>query len=273
MSSFIDVDESKLSIDSKPLASLARRVAKPRRTGNTEADLQLKMQYTSLVRCVDWLVKHPNQITGVWNLMQTHNFDAHVAQQSSSSEWTGNYKILAKIPQAWMAQFLMSRYDELTKDNLNKLLGIDADAITTLFLLEVQLQGTFIFPAACKDKTIASKVFNSRADDCNRRVGVLLKAGGLNLTTGALNMGKGGCFTLEFSEELTCISVTHTATQAKATLPKHIVITTEFKMVDNYIDHLARVELGYTTHYLWSLFPAESDFLKKMIKELPSCVN
>jgi len=140
------------------------------------------------------------------------------------------------------------------------------DNIRTLFAFETQTLGSTSFPSACHDKYIATKTFTTRAQQVGDRLKNFLDQEGIQ-SSGALDFSKGGCYKLEFGQDGKCTNVVH-CTGAKVQMPSHVVITTEFSLIDNHLDHLARVELLPCNYLLYEFFVAKKPgVLEHMIKD------
>jgi hypothetical protein len=262
------------SCDGQPLAALAMKVPKVRLTGDLTTDTRKSIERDAFVRIVDKLSKYPQYIMHLHGIMLSQDLtaDGSLAQPLGKLDWTGNYSNLSKIPKTWVAQYLMNRARalgvELTQTLLNKLEEESVDNLRVLFSFETQTTLTLSFPTPCHDKHIASKTFNSRAAQVGSRLKSFIQAGGIS-ATGALDFSKGGCYELIFDEaSARCVGVKH-CTGEEAAVPQHVLITPSFDLVDNHLDHLARVELPPCNYYLMDFFKAVTGckFTQHIIKD------
>eukprot|EP00969_Alexandrium_andersonii_P180811 7990333-Alexandrium_andersonii.AAC.1 len=210
-------------------------------------DAQKSIEFDCMVRIIDKMCKQPSIIVPLHGLMQSHDLEKvhSLASRVTVGSWTGQYKQLDRIPKSWTTEYLLSRahflgLNVITHELLSKIEQDSMDALPMLFSFETQTVGAMAFPQQCSDKTICSKTFSKRAEQVGDRLKHLVLAGALG-TEGKIDFGKGGCFTLKFAEGK--LSELKHCTGVVAEVPSHVQITTAYTLVDNHLDHLARVEL------------------------------
>lgn len=258
------------SCDGQPLSALASKIPKIKRTGDLRVDTQKTIERDAFVRIVDKLSKYPKYILPMHGIMMSQDFNAETMATAAptKSEWTGNYGCLGKIPKEWICQWLLHRSEKLgaslTAAHLAKIEEDSPENIKMLFSLETQTLPHQNFPSTCHDAYIATKTFNERASQVGNRLAKFMSAGGIR-DDGSLDFSKGGCYKLQFEGDR-CSTIVHIS-GTKATLPAHVVITKDFVLYDNHLDHLAKAELLPSTYTLIELFPKGCDLDKLAMRK------
>ena len=152
----------------------------------------------------------------------------------------------------------------MTQDFLSKVEEEDSENILNLFYFEAQIMPHLNFPSQCSTNYLATRAFDSRAEEVGNRLLRFVENGGFR-EDGSLDFKKGGCYELEFEDDKAS-TVKHIS-GATVTLPSHVLITQEFTLHDNHMDHLARVELKPSMFALWTFFDDSHPFVKLIIKE------
>lgn len=257
----------KNSCDGEPLAALAKKVPAVRRTGDRTADRVKSIQRGALIRIVDQLSKYPEYILPLHGVMMSEDLLVSTKQQTQHRlEWSGDYKVLASIPIAWEAQYLISRFRSLgiqmAQETLDLVEAQNPDDIKLLFAFDIQCALTLPMPAECKDAKIATQTFVRRAEVCGDRLKHLAKTGAFK-QPGRVLFSE-GCFSLEFDATTQVVTrVKHICGESVA-IPPHVRITQDFDLVDNHLDQFSRVELPLVSFNLASFFSASVSFKSHM---------
>lgn len=257
------------SCDGKPLAPLAKRIPRPKTTGNRDLDTKRSFEYSCMTRIVDRMSKDPEVISHLHNFMLNTNMKSlETAREKGNAEWTGEYKSLERVPRSWMSEFLVRRARDtgcdqiFNQDTLKRLCDENQQQVDMLFYFETQTVGSMPFPKGLEDPYTAATVFSRRAAQVGERLKDLTRAGGL--AQGNRVDFRKGCYELEF-EGAWLKSVRHVSSNVKVqSFDEHIRISTRFELVDNHLDHAARVTLNPTSYTLCDLFPADCAFKRTM---------
>jgi hypothetical protein len=236
-------------------------------------DAKRIIDYNYMVTIIDTMSKKPQTISGLYGLMRTMNLEViHEAKEFGKDEWQGNYKTLERIPKEWIGEYLVKRAVDL---NLQKVVNREAlkaignesiHGIQMLFQFETQTIPQLSFPEVAKDKAVATLMFENRAEAVGHRLNWLVQKGAFAVP-GKVNFFSAGCYKLEFAGEI-LTGVAHCSGIA-GIIPDHLkgFITKKFHLVDNHLDHMAKVELKPSEHYLWKFFLDDAPFRQKMIQK------
>lgn len=242
------------------LSPLAKKVPRPQRTGDHMVDAKRHIDYNCKVAIIDKMEKEPYIIQPLHGLMQSHDLKNMASVDvEKGSPWTGNYKHVQSLPRGWMSEYLLARARALgieafiTKQVLADLEVFCSDAIPTLFFFDTQLAPGCAWPPVLNDKYVASRTVIKRSEEVGNRLAVAVRKGLLS-TPKQFDFMKAGCYELLFGENR-LQTITHIS-GALAEVPDHIVVTKQFKLEDNHLDHLARVTLPPAKFYLWEFFGA-----------------
>lgn len=257
------------SCDGQPLSALAKKAPRPKPTGAKDLDMRLTFEHSCMVRIIDRMCKDPSVIMPIHSFMINTNMEQlSSAREVGASEWTGNYRQLERVPRAWMSEFLLKRAKDTGCDQTftpalaKNICNESAQHIDMLFYFVTQTVPSMMFPKGLQDPRLASTVFSRRAAQCGDRLKNLCLNGGF-AKEGSVDFKK-GAFELQFQNDL-LKQVTHVATGLHAhSFGDHIRISTRFELVDNHLDHAARVILRPTVFHLYELFPESAPFRRNM---------
>ena len=213
---------------------LARKVPKPRKTGNDLVDSEAEKQRQDFMEIITTLTRHPKLVSGTHGHMR--KLLLALKQQEGSPKFLVD--CAKAIPPEWWAAWVVSVSD-FTKEDLVSIRHADNEGPLQLGLFATQL-------------SIGLKLDeNSRNKDCFWRVCVRLhEQNGLRLPglkalmdfdirTGQLDWGRGS-YQLVFNEARMS-QVTHRATAAVATIPAHVVVSSAFGLKFGWSDYDAQV--------------------------------
>ena len=226
-----------------------------------------KIGRDQLVMICDKLVKYPNFVKDIHSILFSSQY-AVAQDNGSSGVWTGNYTMLGKIDNEWMAKWLFNRLGQkgLTKEMLGDLENVDEDQVPCLFAYEIQLPLSTTCPKF-ESEGEASLAFKARADSvgCPSRVEKLIRDGGV--TPRGL-VFKNACFTIKW-EGHQAKSITHTATGEKVEIPDAAAIDSTFDLLDNHLDSSARVKMrsGPRDDHLHKFFDDDAAFKKLIVHD------
>ena len=247
------------SCDSKALSPLAKKVPQVAKGGPKTLLKARTFQRDALVRIVDQLSKYPEYILPMEAAMKSEDllFTINKGGAVASTDWTGEYKTLQHLPLSFKLQYLKFKAEELKLDGFaldifQKIQTVDPLEIHLLFSFDVQVHLSSWYPDGMSDAALATKLFSLRADEVGNRLGKLWEAGGL-VVQGKVDYSKGGSFELEWPEKGDHASELTHCSGAKVVLPAHAQISKDFVLVDNHLDHYARVELRQTPPIVWYL--------------------
>lgn len=253
------------------MSAIAAKLPKPRPTCNKLLDTRRSFEHSRFTRLVDKMAKYPKEIQPLHNFMMSDDLmNMNDIEPEAPGEWTGDYRSIDRIPRGWITEYLLWRARSLACDqvlSLNKLQALeesDPDSISMLFAYDTQTVGTMQFPKSLKLKAVATKAFARTADLVGNRLKGLANRGAFG-TDDKISFMR-GCFDLRFDLEGRCASIEHLPTNEVVNgLPTHISITNKYRLIDNHLDHLARVELLPAKFLLHELFPESARFRKLMV--------
>lgn len=259
------------SCDGKPLGRIASKITKPKSTGDQAFDAKKMLEHDAFVRIVDKMEKCPSVIMPLHGFMQTFDLTTFGSlAQKSPGQWTGDYRTIDRIPKGWISEFLVKRSIQLgmsalvSDKTIAELEQRSPDAIPTLFNFETQTMGTMMFPPDCRQREIASLVFTKRAEEVGNRLLALSKNGGFS-TPGVVDYKK-ACFQLHFNDQGVVERITHVTGADSGPLPAHVQVTQAFSLMDNHLDHCARLVLGPAKYMVADFFREDAPFKRLMVQ-------
>lgn len=227
---------------------MAKRVARPKRTGNLLDDNRAEQEFNAMVFLVDHLAKNPSYV------MPMHGHLLNLIRQESMTtheDFFANATILSKLPEDWVVSFLAEK-SALSLRDLARVKAADPEGLRRLFSFGLQLPTGARLPPAMAEKAVAAKALAARCVDVGNRFknwnSKRLHA------DGSLNWLY-GCYQLTF-ENNRATRITHCLGDT-AELPDHVVVTPAFTLVDNHCDWSARVSLAGTEHKLYAYFSSD----------------
>lgn len=242
------------SCDGKPLSSLALKVPPIKKSGDLSTDTTRNSERDAMVRVIDKMAKYPACVLPIHGYMMSTDFESIASVSGScSEEWTGDYACIKNLPKSWMVSFLQFRSKGLLltwKMDAKLIEKADPMYIPHLFCFETQTAMSQPLPAECMDKHVCTKVFDTKADQVEPRLKRFIADGGVAASGNV--QWKHGCFRLHFTDHK-CTRVEHIS-GTTVDLPAHIVITSDFSLMDNHSDLLARAELAPAKILLHTLF-------------------
>lgn len=160
---------------------------------------------------------------------------------------------------------MASKIDKLITANfLSQVALADTDGIGVI--LATQLLGTMSVPDAMQnDRRMMSLALTKRAASRGTYLTSFARAGGFARPIGLMGLvGKHGCYRLKFTEGYFS-SVVHIS-DAEGAVPPHLqrTITQEFVLLDNHLDHAARLELSPSQYFLHDGFAPSAQFKEDM---------
>jgi hypothetical protein len=261
----------KNSCDGSDLHPFAKRVPAVHRGGSPAVQKLRAQQHDALVRIVDQLMKYPGYILPVQNELLNGNLLFKAEDIAEKGEWTGDYKSLGKIPESWMMDFLreLAENQQVPQITLEKLKSVSAhssDNIDLLFSTSVQLPTTMPFPEDMADVVVALRTLKARSEEVGARLRILVNGGGLK-ADGSVVCGPGaGSYDILFRESTDgyATSIIHCQSKLSVPFPSHIKMDRTWLLIDNHLDHLARVEKHPCRYFLRDLFPPDAAFKRCM---------
>jgi len=100
------------SCDGNPLAPLAKKVPRVRRSGDLSADTRASIERDAFVRIVDKLSKYPAFILPMRGIIMSQDFSGATVsggKSANNDEWAMNCRSIGKIPKTWIAEWLLHR--------------------------------------------------------------------------------------------------------------------------------------------------------------------
>lgn len=260
---------AELGFDGKALSAFAKKVPKAMPSADPQTNQQRMLERSCLTRIVDQLMKDSSNITLVHSFLLTYD---PASAKKPATEWSGQYKTLGQIPTGWLSEYIMHRATVdnahgITEDFLSKVDFADSENISTIFSCILQLPLSLAFPSdLLEDPFVARATFDARCDEVGERLAAMRMNGAFTIA-GALDMKKGGPYSLEFNEAGKCIKVKH-ATGAEIPVdPETAAITRDFALVDNILDAKALITYKSRKDTLHEMFAeAGGEFLSTMWK-------
>lgn len=267
---------AKSSWDGKEWSTFAEKAPVPRKTGNAAVDSAREPQRHWKMVIVDAMEKQPHLIRPLFSALTTQDLEAAEAAMSASAgaapegAWTGEYKVMSRIPNEWKAQYLVklsigNTGFTLNKPLLTKMVQANHEEVDHLFYYELQAKAGTPFLLRWAEEYIARKVFEKRGTAMGGRLLKLLNAGAVS-SNGVVDWKTGGAYQFRWAAGV-ATHIIHCLSPEELALPSHIRITPEFVLCDNYSDLLARVELLPASYYLWTLLPKECAVVKRVQSE------
>ena len=245
--------------DGKPLSKLCNSVAKIKPTGDMQLDEKMKGTWAKKVAVIDRMEKEPFVVSVLHDYMIGNDMLAIATASEASLDWTGKYQSICRLPAWYQINWILEHAkQEGVADTVNKqcLVALESSSHEKIILLLVwitQLPSTQSLPMPeCHDQKVCSLTLTIRATEMGSRLAMLVKAGGFSVA-GELDFAAAS-YSFIWKNAEYVESVVHTWTQHKVDLPSHVVITQDFDLHDNHLDHEARFTCGGTTHTLANEF-------------------
>lgn len=265
------------SFDGAPLSKLANRVPGIKKTGVLVADNRLQMERSAMVKIIDAMCKQPKVIMPLFGYLEANDLQKEQEEVEKASRdsdaWRGGYKQIDRIPRGWKSEWLLqhakaAKIDRIiTADYLSKVALADSDGVSVIFAMATQLLGTMSVPEPMQnDSRIMSLALTKRAESRGAYLTNFAKAGGFAAAQSLMTLvGQHGCFRLKFTEGYLS-SVEHITGVAGA-VPAHLqrTITQEFALLDNHLDHAARLELAPSQYFLKDFFGGGAKFKEDIV--------
>ena len=157
---------------------------------------------------------------------------------------------------------------QLTAFYFEQLALAGREGIGILLQFHCQIVGTMAVPDKMQDDgRVCCLVLIFRARSRGNYLASFAAAGGLADAKRLRDLlGLHGCYRLTFNEAGVLIKVTH-ITGIEGAIPAHLstCITRAFQLLDNHLDHEARLLLLPSIYYLRDFFPEECGFKKDML--------
>lgn len=254
-----------VSSDGGPMASLAKKVPLPKKTGVAALDARAHINRDALVWVVDRLSKNLHEAPRIQGYMLSAAFAQVGSTDSVTEAWTGNYKVLESLPKTFMVKYLLQRAADLkigvlTGDVLKQLEIHSTLNIPQLFSMDLQLPLSLAMPSEMQNEAVCMRVCKARGQGCGDRLSLFANAGGF-LTAGSLNWKTAGCYSFEWEGDNVC-TIKH-ITGVYVPVPSHAPIDKSFVVKDNDGDWKALVEHLPSQHSL-SKFFTDAEFLQYM---------
>ena len=225
--------------------ALAKKIPKPRSSGNTYKDMQAQMEHHHFVQCINVLDARPD-VRAECKSFLDQILDNKSRGELGTVDYFSEVTSLGKLEEAWTLAWVckvtgfmpndMGRGKVMNKDILTNVLEFLLNASKTLKLSQSMLR-----------KVIAARAFDSRLELAGNRH--LLVRGHQLLKDGQVNY-------LIFVYKLTftrdkATSVTHRPSKDVALIPDSVSITKQYDITCNWSDMSAAVVLG--THHNYPL--------------------
>lgn len=145
---------------------------------------------------------------------------------------------LGKLDEDWLISWLTQRSD-LTNDDIISMKKRDTEAAQQLLQYELQLPLTLKMNQFSKDKAVAKRVFDARANEMGRR---LQRFRAADMAAGAASW-KDKCFQFNWTSDTFDAKVTHVHhwNGDVAEVPEHCIITRQHTLQFNWSDWSAQV--------------------------------
>jgi len=251
-----DGDESKL-------CSLALRVPKPGKTSDETAGLKRQVEHRTMQKIVQHLWVHRRDlIQPSWGYLENDMVKVAAPDSGTTGEITTfdpAPKTIKQIPPKWKGQFMVDRMEGMSADMIARVDDKDSKAIEDLFQLLTKTTGTDVLPAMAASMPLTARVMTQRIQETQRESLLKLIPSAVNAETGEVNWSKLKLYTPIFCPASgKAQKLKHICGDDSKAIPKHIVITKEFKISNPVNDNLAHAVFKGTKHHLASLFTDSS---------------
>eukprot|EP00959_Pyramimonas_sp_CCMP1952_P377088 7898307-Pyramimonas_sp.AAC.1 len=250
-----------MSFDGTPLSTLAQKVTKVRVTGNVKKDNVLKSDRLHKIKVIDAMEKKPKICAHLATYIDQTDFDEDAYEEKDETQWTGKYKSLGSLPDWFLDGWLIDygkkhKLKWLTAEYVCDLRGVSPETVVELVSFALQVIPSQGSPAPMAQQTVTTLMFDTRSDAIGNYLRVFFSRDEVPSPTQCLpEYGLYGCFRTDWDKDDYLVSVEH-ITGAEVMVPKHLekCITKSYTIKDNHMNHLARLVLGPSVHYLKDFF-------------------
>lgn len=235
-------------------SSLAGKVPKIRKTGNTARDYELELDRANLVEAISLLERYPAHrascVAHLRNIIRQneqvegHSPDACFKEVSS----------LARIDDHWLAAFLSS-HSKLSVKEVGLMKTFDAESPKHLMSFAMAASAALKLPDPCIVKSVLNIACSARIAEVGDRLAQFsVGVDACVLPTGQVNWGKCGAYRLVF-EGNRAARIVHRPTTDAFEIDADIHITEDFVLKEFWSDLAASVEKGPRKYKCADFFP------------------
>ena len=225
-------------VQSQPVCAMAKRIPKPRPTGNSVKDNAQNTEYGLYVQCVNLLDAHPKV------RQECAGFLVQALNEKRKDDETKNgffeeVSSLGKLPECFVVAW-MCKHTGFTASDLGRAKLQNKEILHHLMEFLLCATKTLKIPEAMRSKLVAYKTLDMRLEEAgNRHLLVqnhaLIKSGKVNYLMFA--------YKLVFEGDVVK-TVVHRPTKAEAVVPDDVLIDKEFELCADHSDMGAYVVKG-----------------------------
>ena len=270
-SKMASADGRQCAVSSVPLSNLAKRIARPRRTGNPQVDNKSDTAYQHLLEGVNLLV-HYESMRGDLVAGMRRTVTAQSMAEDSTTEW-GSVTNVANLDHAWMATRIVHKCPGIIITTLTRAKVYDKAPVLHIFCWLHYVSPNCAIPPECRVKTGLEKVLDERLKNSGNRqrlvpADFLLPNGAVNWVPLLYLVG------FSAAEVQRLSSITHTPTGAQVVIDEHIGIDSSFELVHGWSDGNAELQKGVTrkfklcTFFSNNIWPLQFSSVDRRVQEL-----
>lgn len=217
-------------------AWIISRIPEHKKTGNYNVDIANQDNRQALRDLVTLLLEDDSAAPGL--LAEARRRRQANTENIDDRDCFIHNSTLGKLDEEWIISWLVHRSD-LSSDDIISMKKHDTEAVKQLLLYELQMPLTTKMNPASKDKAVAKRVCDARADEMGRRLKDFRKVG---FSAGSANwMNK--CYKFVWTSETFDAKVKEVRhwNGEIAEVPDHCIITQQHVLQYNWSDWLAQV--------------------------------
>lgn len=175
------------------LVPLARRVPKPRRTGDLDKDNSAELQYVGFQKLITLLTRRPDLILETLGRIECKINNAATADTGSGSDFFGKEVVsISRVPADWMASWCQQQAGAALDDGtMIKMLKAEPQTVERLATFSLQLPRSLALPQEARAKKVLARLLDERSKTLGCR---LNRAWVKNVKgDGRIDWATGGC--------------------------------------------------------------------------------
>ena len=231
-----------------PMSALAKKLPKPRPTGNSFKDLQAQREHRLFVDCINILSMRPD-VRGDCKGFLDQAIAEKEKDELVSEDYFAEISTLGKLEEAWVLSWIV-KTTGFSATDLGKAKLDDKDILVHLLEFLLNATRTLKLSEALQRKAIAARAFELRMVQAGNRKALL--CGRTLMKNGQVNHFI-FVYKLTFENEKAS-ECTHRPTGDKTRIPQDVAITKEFDLMHNCSDMQAVVVLGSHHKYFLHKF-------------------
>ena len=216
------------------LHAYAKKLPKPKETGNINIDTQADANHLQLSQLVSACIDDPRHVAPLYGLlmrrlMQENSFSAAFGDNAFASVST-----VEKMEHDFMSYFV-AQHSDFNVTDLAKIAAYDKDAIFHLFRYGAQLPPRLKLPEQMCIKNVSFRVYQHEHVRMGQRLNKIKAGVKFAPHSGKLDWKTVGSYKLRFNDKGACTHVTHHS-GAEVEIPSHAGIDNTWEFYMNYSD-------------------------------------